>query len=49
MTFVGKGFNKVSYYVKKLEGVTQIGHANILAKKSPNVVNFSGSISKGHG
>lgn len=57
MTLVEKGFNKVSNDVKKLERVTQVGQAKILAKKSqnicnfswPNIGNFSWSYFKGHG
>lgn len=41
MTFAGKGFNEVSVYIKKLEGLTQ---AKMLTKKSHNVGNFSGSL-----
>lgn len=35
--------------MKKLEGVIQSGQAKMLAKKSHNVGNFSGSYSKGRG
>lgn len=31
MTFVGKSFNKVSSYVKKLEGFKKVGRAKALA------------------
>lgn len=42
MIFAGKGFNEVSNYVKKLEEVTQVGQAKILANKFHNMRNFSG-------
>lgn len=44
-THAKKWFNKVSDYVKKLEGVMQASNAKMLAKKSHNVRNFSGSYS----
>lgn len=48
MTSAGKGFNKVSNYVKKLEGVTEVNQAKILADKSWNVRNFNWYYSKVH-
>lgn len=45
MNFGGKRFNKVTNYVKKLDGVRQVGHAKVLAKKSNSMGNFSGSYS----
>lgn len=37
MTSSRKGFYEVSDYVKKLEGVMQVGEAKMLSKKSQNV------------
>lgn len=48
MTSAEKGFNEVLDYVKKFERVTQAGQAKILAKKSLNNENFSGSYFKRH-
>lgn len=49
MISVGKSFNEVTDYSKKIEGVQQVGHAKVLAKKSKNVGTFRGSSSKGSG
>lgn len=48
-TLTEKRFNKVSDYVKKLEGVTQVGQARMLVNKSHTIGNFSGSWSKDQG
>lgn len=49
MNLVGKEFNQVYNNVKKLEGVTQLSQAKMLAKKSQNIGNFNMSLSKVHG
>lgn len=49
MTSVGKRFNKVLDYVKKLEGLIQVGQNKMLAKQSCNIWTFSGSFFKVHG
>lgn len=36
MTSVGKSFNEVTYYVKKLEGLRRDGQAKVLAKRAKN-------------
>lgn len=48
MTSTGKGFKKVSDYGEKLQWVTKIGQAKMLAMKVCNVGNFSRSFSKEH-
>lgn len=49
MTFLEKVCNELSNYMMKLERVTHIGKAKMLAKKCQNVGNFNGSFFMGHG
>lgn len=49
MTSAKKSFNEVKDHMKKIEGVRQVGHAKVLAKKSKSMDNFSGTYSTGSG
>uniref|UniRef100_M1DSX7 'chromo' domain containing protein n=1 Tax=Solanum tuberosum TaxID=4113 RepID=M1DSX7_SOLTU len=46
---VGKSFNEVTNFVKKVEGVRQDDQAKVLAKKAKNSGNFQGSYSRSSG
>lgn len=47
MTYTRKTFNVVVNYIKKVEGVKQVGQQKVLAKKYQNVGNFGGFYSMG--
>lgn len=49
MSSIGKSSNDVANYVKKLEGVKQVGQDNALSKMSHNTTNFNGSYYSGQG
>lgn len=49
MTFVGRSFKEVTYYVKKVEGVRRDGQAKALEKMARNSSNFKRTYSRGLG
>lgn len=49
MIFVGKSFNNMTYFVKKVEGLRKVGQVNVLAKSPKSVGTFHGSYYRGLG